>query len=83
MKKKLGGLFITLQILKKMFADKDASRWPKILLIAAVIYLFVPTDLIPDFIPLVGLLDDLGILTLVITAIASLFRKFRKVNFAK
>lgn len=82
MKKKLSGLLLTLQMLKKMFADKRAAKWPKILLIIGVVYLFIPTDFIPDFIPVIGLLDDLGVLTTVITSITSLFRKFKKVNFA-
>ncbi|MCC8146087.1 MAG: hypothetical protein LIO93_06555 [Bacteroidales bacterium] len=47
MKKKLGGLLLNLQLLKSMFSDKGASKWPKILLVLAIIYLFIPTVLVP------------------------------------
>ena len=34
----------------------------KLIPVAAVAYLFLPTDLVPDFIPVVGQMDDLAIL---------------------
>lgn len=38
-----------------------AADWkPKAALVAALIYLFWPIDLVPDFAPLIGWLDDLG-----------------------
>lgn len=43
-----------------------ASRADKILVIAALLYLISPIDLIPDVIPLAGWLDDLGIATMVV-----------------
>lgn len=53
-----------------MIAYKD-SRTPlkaKILIGITVGYLLSPIDLIPDFIPVLGLLDDLIIVPLLITA---------------
>jgi len=48
------------------FALKDnRTGWlPKIITAAAILYLFSPIDIIPDFIPVVGYLDDLLIVPL-------------------
>lgn len=46
------------------------ARWKKVLGVLAVVYAVVPLDLIPDAIPLVGWLDDLGVLSLAFGLIA-------------
>ena len=43
---------------------------------AAIIYFVNPFDLIPDFIPLKGLIDDVTIITFVIQSIQQDIRKF-------
>jgi uncharacterized membrane protein YkvA (DUF1232 family) len=46
--------------------------------LAAIIYLVSPIDLIPDFIPLAGYIDDVAVLTLVLGAGLELeLRKYR------
>ncbi len=48
---------------KKIFLFLIDSRtdWkPKALLVLAVVYLLWPVDLVPDLIPVLGWLDDLG-----------------------
>ncbi len=52
--------------------DPEVSWLAKVLAIAVAAYAFSPIDLIPDFIPVVGLLDDLIILPLGIMLIVSL-----------
>ena len=48
-------------------------RWPvKVLAAAVAAYAFSPIDLIPDFIPIVGYLDDLVIVPLGILAVVKL-----------
>ena len=42
--------------------DKDLPHFPRILIILAIAYALSPIDLIPDFIPVLGYLDDLIIL---------------------
>ena len=43
--------------------DGRVPLWRKLVGVAAVAYLVWPFDLIPDFIPVIGWLDDVGVLT--------------------
>lgn len=45
-------------LFKRLLADPRVSRPRKLVLVAMVGYLAMPLDLIPDFIPVIGLLDD-------------------------
>jgi len=40
-------------------------------------YFIIPTDLIPDFIPIVGLLDDIALLTTIINSMQGELMKYR------
>ena len=44
---------------KQLRNDERVPKISKYLLIAAVVYFFLPIDLIPDFIPVIGQLDDM------------------------
>ena len=46
--------------------DERVPRWRKLLLAALVGYLALPLDLIPDFIPVAGQLDDVLIVALML-----------------
>jgi len=52
----------TLQKLWRYVRDGRVPLWRKLVGVAAVAYLFWPFDLIPDFIPIIGWLDDAGVL---------------------
>ena len=45
-------------------------------IIGSLIYIFSPIDLIPDFIPVLGLTDDAAVLGLCLVAIASDLKKY-------
>lgn len=44
----------------RLFRDGRVPVWPKLLLVAALVYALSPADLVPDFLaPLLGQIDDL------------------------
>lgn len=45
------------------------KRWRKALLLGAIAYVLIPFDAIPDTIPLLGWLDDVGFLSLAVAAV--------------
>lgn len=53
-------VFLRPRALLRFFRDKRASRLSKVMLAAALLYLVVPIDFIPDVAPLIGWLDDAG-----------------------
>jgi uncharacterized membrane protein YkvA (DUF1232 family) len=54
-----------LSLVRRLFRDRRVPWWAKALLPALALYLVMPIDLIPDFIPVVGYLDDLVVVLLV------------------
>ncbi len=48
-----------LKLYKELYKDKRTPRISKIFLWLALGYLMMPFDLIPDFIPVIGQVDDL------------------------
>lgn len=48
------------------FNSGRASNAEKLLVVAALLYLISPVDLVPDWIPGAGLLDDLGVAAMVL-----------------
>lgn len=51
-------------LFKRLLADARVSRPRKIVLAGVIGYLALPFDLIPDFIPVLGLLDDAVVVAL-------------------
>lgn len=43
--------------------DPRAPRAPKVVLALAILYTLSPVDLVPDVIPVIGWLDDVGLLS--------------------
>lgn len=48
------------------YKRKDVPRAAKLIILAALVYALSPVDLIPDFIPVAGLIDELIILPFLI-----------------
>lgn len=57
-------LGIYLLALWKLMQHPDTPRGPKLVALAVLLYALSPIDLIPDFIPLIGQLDELILLPL-------------------
>lgn len=54
----------TLRLVWRLIKDPQVSSLPKLIPFAGLIYVISPIDLIPDFIPGFGQLDDIGIVVL-------------------
>ena len=55
-------------LLKRLLGDSRVPRWSKLVLGLLVAYLISPIDLVPDFIPVAGQLDDVLIAALALRA---------------
>jgi uncharacterized membrane protein YkvA (DUF1232 family) len=53
-----------LVLLRRLIGDETVPRRRKIALLVLILYLSMPIDLVPDFIPLVGQLDDVVVAAL-------------------
>jgi uncharacterized membrane protein YkvA (DUF1232 family) len=45
----------------RLFRDRRVTLLPKALLVLIAIYLLSPLDVVPDFVPVVGAMDDLAV----------------------
>ena len=66
------GLIVRLVALWKLLRHPDTPRLPKLVALLVLGYAVSPIDLIPDFIPVLGLLDDLVIVPLGISLVVRL-----------
>ncbi|HEY6133281.1 MAG TPA: YkvA family protein [Rubrivivax sp.] len=67
-----GGLSTRVLALWKLFRHPQTPRIAKFVALLVVAYALSPIDLIPDFIPVLGLLDDLVIVPLGIALVVKL-----------
>ncbi len=58
-------------LVRRLLADPRVPRRRKALLALAALYLASPIDLVPDFIPVVGQLDDAVVLALVLRRVVA------------
>jgi uncharacterized membrane protein YkvA (DUF1232 family) len=81
-KEKLKGVWIQFQTLLRLLKawwkkEYDQVPWKTILyIVTSVLYFINPFDLIPDFIPMTGLIDDVTIITFVIHSLKEDIEKF-------
>jgi uncharacterized membrane protein YkvA (DUF1232 family) len=56
---------------------RDVSKQSLVVLVGALVYFLMPLDAIPDFIAGLGLMDDVTIIGLALTAVKAEIQKFR------
>ena len=59
-------------LVKRLLGDPRVPRRAKLVLILAFVYLLIPFDLVPDFIPVAGQLDDAILLAAVLAHVVRL-----------
>lgn len=68
------------KMLYAMLRDKEfAMAWSsKTMIIAGLLYFISPIDLLPDYIPVLGYIDDAFVISIVMNAIASEIERFQQ-----
>jgi uncharacterized membrane protein YkvA (DUF1232 family) len=64
--------------LVRYFRDREASLLGKLFVLAALVYVVSPVDLIPDAIPFVGWLDDVGVMSLAVAWMWRIVARYRE-----
>ncbi|HOS43165.1 MAG TPA: YkvA family protein [Armatimonadota bacterium] len=76
---KIGGALLDkLRLMADYFRDPAEPLQPKLLVGGALLYLILPGDLVPDWIPLVGFLDDVTVISFVWTRLQDIFLHYAK-----
>jgi uncharacterized membrane protein YkvA (DUF1232 family) len=65
-----------IRALKKYMLDRDVKWIRKSVVIAALIYLITPFDTMPDITPLIGFLDDIGVIAWTIRFLGNELKKY-------
>ncbi len=52
------------------FQDSETPRWAKGVILGALAYFITPLDTVPDFVPVLGFSDDLGVMLSAIAVVA-------------
>jgi uncharacterized membrane protein YkvA (DUF1232 family) len=52
------------KLFSRLVKDPRVGLTPKLVLVGSFLYLILPTDLVPDFLPGIGQIDDLAIIYL-------------------
>jgi uncharacterized membrane protein YkvA (DUF1232 family) len=64
--------------LVRYFRDREASILGKLFVLAAVVYVISPVDLIPDAFPVIGWLDDMGVMSLAVAWMWKVVGRYRE-----
>lgn len=73
---KIRVLLKRIKAIRFMMKDKSVKWWKKALIIFGIAYLILPIDLIPTFIPVIGILDDLALWIFILWYLSSELDKY-------
>jgi uncharacterized membrane protein YkvA (DUF1232 family) len=62
-------------LVHRLLRDPRVPRWRKVVLALVLAYLLMPIDLVPDFIPVAGQLDDAILVALALRGLGGLVRE--------
>lgn len=74
----IGNVKLLWAMLKAATAGKNIPKATVATIVGALLYFVIPTDIIPDFIPLAGYLDDATVVGVAISAIGYDIDKFKE-----
>jgi uncharacterized membrane protein YkvA (DUF1232 family) len=63
--------------LGRFFRDPSASLGGKVFVVLALVYVISPLDLIPDVVPVLGWLDDLGVIAIALGYLGRVLERYR------
>ena len=64
----------------RFFRDPNGSKLGKLFVLAAVVYVIMPIDFVPDLVPVVGWLDDLGVMALATFYLVRVAKQYRAMS---
>ena len=67
----------------RYFRDREASLLGKAFVLAALVYVISPVDFIPDAIPVIGWLDDVGVMSLAVAWMWRIVGRYRDASVAR
>jgi uncharacterized membrane protein YkvA (DUF1232 family) len=66
------------QVMYRYFRDPGEPLKPKLLIGAALLYLIIPNDLVPDWLAVVGLSDDFAAITIIWKQLYDVLTKYEE-----
>lgn len=72
---KLGQVWGKVEKMRRFIWNKNVPFYQKVLPLAALLYLVTPIDLVPDFTPIAGYLDDIAVLLWTYSQLSGLLSK--------
>ena len=61
----------------RFMGDRNASLLGKLWVFAAVAYVVMPLDVVPDLVPIIGWLDDLGVVAITLGYLSRVLQPYR------
>ncbi len=74
----VGKIWSSVSSLYKMARDPEVPWQYKAVAVGALVYLISPIDAVPDIIPVIGLLDDVAVITAAVASLGVALTKYKE-----